>query len=272
MPISANSLIGTHDIAFITLDTLRYDVAETALKAGRTPCLEKLLPGGVWEKRHSPGTFTYAAHHAFFAGFLPTPVSPKGHKRLFASSFDGSTTTGEHTFTFNQPDLPSALASHGYHTICIGGVGFFNKKTPLGSVLPNLFLESHWSEDLGVTSPSSTEKQVDQSLSSIETLSDSKRVFLFLNVSAMHQPNCIFAHQDHDDVRSQEAALSYADSHLGHLLEQMRRRAPLLCIICSDHGTAYGDDGYEGHRLSHQSVLDIPYAEMILPQLNERTQ
>jgi hypothetical protein len=35
-------------------------------------------------------------------------------------------------------------------------------------------------------------------------------------------------------------------------------------IICSDHGTAYGEDGYWGHRVSHPVVWDVPYAEFIL--------
>ena len=52
------SLIGTHDVLFVTLDTLRYDVAMQALRAGQTPHLAKLLPGGAWEERHSPGNFT----------------------------------------------------------------------------------------------------------------------------------------------------------------------------------------------------------------------
>ncbi|RKH43579.1 metalloenzyme domain-containing protein, partial [Corallococcus sp. AB050B] len=70
-----NALVGTHDLLFLTLDTLRYDVAREELEAGRTPTLAALLPGGRWEERHSPASFTYAAHQAFFAGFLPTPVT-----------------------------------------------------------------------------------------------------------------------------------------------------------------------------------------------------
>jgi hypothetical protein len=44
----------------------------------------------------------------------------------------------------------------------------------------------------------------------------------------------------------------------------MRRRAPLLSILCSDHGTAYGEDGYHGHRIAHPVVWEVPYAEMVL--------
>src|SRR5262249_22622007 len=55
--LDARSLIGTHDALFITLDTLRYDVARDALAEGRTPNLAALLPGGAWEERQSPGNF-----------------------------------------------------------------------------------------------------------------------------------------------------------------------------------------------------------------------
>ena len=46
---NANDLIGTHDILFVTLDTLRYDVAQEALRRGLTPNLGAVLPGGRWE-------------------------------------------------------------------------------------------------------------------------------------------------------------------------------------------------------------------------------
>src|SRR4051812_9320189 len=74
--LEARRLVGTHDILFVTLDTLRYDVAAERYAAGRTPHLAAVLPAGGWEKRHSPGNFTFAAHAAFFAGFFPTPARP----------------------------------------------------------------------------------------------------------------------------------------------------------------------------------------------------
>src|ERR671933_1873874 len=102
--IDASRLIGSHDVLLVTLDTLRYDVARDALSAGHTPNLERVLPHGVWEARHSPGSFTYAAHHAFFAGFLPTPIAPGRHPRLFAARFPGSETTAPGTYVFDTPD------------------------------------------------------------------------------------------------------------------------------------------------------------------------
>lgn len=263
--MNARELIGTHDVLLMTLDTLRYDVAVDALDQGQTPNLASHLPGGQWELRHTPGNFTYAAHQAFFAGFLPTPPEPGPHPRLFATAFPGSETTGEETCVFNTPDIVSGFASRGYHTVCIGGVGFFNKQTPLGRVLPELFAESSWSEAMGVTSARSTEMQIAQALRCLAALPSEKRLFLFINVSALHQPNCLFSPEaKQDSCATQAAALAYVDHCLPTLFRAMRHRASVLCIVCSDHGTAYGEDGYDGHRLCHPVVWNVPYAEFLL--------
>jgi hypothetical protein len=266
--LNANELIGTHDVLLVTLDTLRYDVAQEALRQGRTPNLGAVLPCGRWEKRHSPGNFTYAAHQAFFAGFLPTPARPGKHPRLFAVRFPGSETTTEQTCVFDAPDIVTGFGSRGYHTVCIGGVGFFNKQSPLGRVLPGLFAESHWSPELGVTDPHSTANQVALAEDVLGRLSRRKRAFLFLNVSAIHQPNCIFVEgATTDSLATHAAALAYVDRCLPRLFAALQRRAPVLCILCSDHGTAYGEDGYHGHRISHPVIWTVPYAEFLLPEV-----
>jgi hypothetical protein len=265
--INAAALVGSHDILLLTLDTLRYDVAEAARAAGQTPFLAGLLSGGAWEARHTPGSFTYAAHQAFFAGFLPTPATPGPHSRLFALRFPGSRTTAPETCVFDTPDIVSGLAGRGYHTLCIGGVGFFDRRSPLGRVLPGLFAESHWTPALGVTGPHSTELQVALAVDRLAALPAARRVFLFLNASALHAPNHLFTPgATVDTPATQAAALAYVDHHLPPLFAALRRRAPLLAIICSDHGTAYGDDGYHGHRLAHPTVWTVPYAEFVLPQ------
>lgn len=260
--LNANRLVGTHDALFITLDTLRYDVAAALHAHGRTPNLSALLPAGGWERRHTPGSFTFAAHAAFFAGFLPTPARPGRHPRLFALRFPGSETTGDETAVFDAPNIVAGFQARGYHTICIGGVGFFNKLTPLGSVLPSLFDESHWAPELGVTDPRSTENQVDLARAQLAALPDDRRAFLFLNVSAIHQPNRFYLEDATEDtIESHAAALEYVDGALGKLFAGVKRRGPGFAVVCSDHGTAYGEDGYHGHRLAHPTVWDVPYAE-----------
>lgn len=264
--VNAKEIVGTHHVLFVTLDTLRYDVAQQELENGGTPNLAQVIPGGAWEQRHSPGSFTYAAHHAFFAGFLPTPIQPGSWMRLFATRFPGSATIGETTYAFDAPDIVTGFEQHGYHTICIGGVNFFNKLSPLGNVLPSLFQESFWSPSLGVTDLHSTENQVKLAIERLEKLPPGKRVFLFVNVSALHPPNHIFLPgAEQDSPESQAAALRYVDRHLVQLFLAIRQHGPVFVILSSDHGTAYGEDGYTGHRLGHPVVWTVPYAEFILP-------
>ncbi|GAA3426164.1 STM4013/SEN3800 family hydrolase [Streptosporangium nondiastaticum] len=263
-----NAIVGSHDLLLVTLDTLRYDVADELIRAGRLPTLARALPGGRWERRHSPGSFTYAAHAAILAGFLPTPAAPGPHPRLFAAAFPGSETTAEGTWVFDAADLPGGLARAGYHTVCVGGVGFFNKLTPLGSALPGLFAESHWEPAFGVTSPTSFEAQIECAERAVRGARGP--VFLFVNVSALHQPNWFHlpgaAREHGDDLRSHAAALEYVDRHIGRLFALMSARRPGFAIVCSDHGTAYGDDGYVGHRIGHEAVWTVPYGEFTMRQ------
>jgi hypothetical protein len=260
--IDMRKVVGDHDILLVTLDTLRYDVAAELAAAGRTPNLTAVLPGGTWECRHTPASFTYAAHHAFFAGFLPTPTPPGPHARLYAARFPGSETTDERTWVFDEPDVVGALANAGYHTVCVGGVGFFNQRSALGRVLPGLFAERHWAPELGVTNPGSFEAQLDV----IERITSAGPLFLFLNVSAVHQPNHHYlAGATRDGRTSHAAALEYVDRHIGRLFTFATARArPCLVIVCSDHGTAYGEDGHTGHRVAHEAVWTVPYAEFVL--------
>ena len=257
--------VGRSDILMMTLDTLRYDVADSLLKQGRLPGLAKHLPRDGWERRHSPATFTYAAHHAFFAGFLPTPTGQGPHKRLFASEFSGSETTGPQTFTFPESTLPQSLARVGYHTICVGGTGFFNPDNALGRVLPSLFEEALWSAQMSVVDRDSARNQVDCAITAIDRQRD-KRVFCFINFSAIHQPNWFYAYgkrpvDGRDTHTSHGEALVAVDRELPRLLDCFRRRGSLFAMVFSDHGTAYGEDNYWGHRLAHPVVWEVPYAD-----------
>ncbi len=250
------ALIGTVDILWITLDTLRYDVAASEWAPGGTPFLRDVIPEG-WEPRHTPASFTYAAHAAFFAGFLPTPIGPGPHLRQYALAFPGSETIGPETAVFDTPDVPAGLRVAGYHTACIGGTGFFNRATPLGRVLPGLFDEASWNPGFGVTHPDSTRNQVDAALTILRA---QDRVFLFVNLSAIHQPNRHYLPgAATDSLATHAAALRYVDGQLARLFAGLRR--PTAWVLMSDHGTCYGEDGYVGHRLGHPNVWTVPYAE-----------
>ncbi|WP_435127114.1 STM4013/SEN3800 family hydrolase [Actinacidiphila sp. bgisy144] len=266
MVINANDVIGTHHILFVTFDSLRYDVARAALHAGQTPHLAALLPGGKWEERRTQGSFTLPAHMSFFAGFLPVPSGPDRPHRLFACQTPRGTTIGPRTYVFDAPDIVTGLAAAGYHTVCIGGVGFFSRQTPLGSVLPALFQESHWSPDTGPDSPDSTRHQTDLALKALDNRDPAQPLFLFLNVSATHTPtHGYLPGATADSWESQCAALAYADTHLGRLFHALPDAGPWLVVLCADHGDAFGEDGHHGHGITHPTVWNVPYAELLLP-------
>lgn len=261
--IDAKGALGRCDLLFLTFDSLRLDVAQEAFRRGEIPNLAPLLPPAGWEARHSPASFTYAAHQAFFAGFLPTPAVPGRHERLFALSFPGSLTSGPRTCLFDAPDIVGGFAAAGYRTLCIGGVGFFNKQTPVARVLPGLFQESFWSPETSVSHPDSARNQFALAARLLARSPPAQRVFLFMNLSATHEPTRI--HQPcatEDSPETQRAALRDLDAAFGGFWAQARRRS-WLYVLCADHGEAFGEDGWSGHRIGHERVWTVPYAEGI---------
>jgi hypothetical protein len=256
---------GRSDVVLLTLDALRYDVAAETLASGKAPHLATLIPHG-FERRHTPATFTFAAHQAFFAGFFPTPIGPGPHLRSIALRAAGSRTLGPDTLVMDAPSIVEGFRSGGYHTICIGGTTFFDSMSPLGCVMPGLFDEAHWSRELGVTSRRAPALQIRLAAQRLAALPAERRAFLFVNVSATHPPARIFVKgARHESTQTQLAALREVDRQLPLLLETLRARGGAVGIVCSDHGTCFGEDGLVGHRFAHDKILSVPYAEFELP-------
>ncbi|MGP2440831.1 STM4013/SEN3800 family hydrolase [Streptomyces sp. JW3] len=259
--IDAAKIIRAGDgILFVTLDSLRYDVAAGALQRGRTPRLAELLPGGAWERRQTPGTFTLPAHMAFFSGFLPKLPQREQPPRLWECRPPAFKQVPEETFQFDAANLLDGLVQHGYRTVCIGGVTYFSRETPLGNVLPDLFLEDHWRPEFCSPEPDSAHHQVDQALAVADRYAGRRPLFLFVNISATHVPHGHYVDSSEDTAASQAAALAYADAHLGRLLDGLTQHGRWLVILCADHGDAYGDDGFHGRGIAHPSVFNVPFA------------
>jgi Sulfatase len=250
------------DLVMITFDSLRFDVASRALREGRTPFLEKLT-GGNWECRHTPGSFTYAAHAAFFAGFWPTPITPGPQARPFALRFPGQRTVDASTCMLPGDNIVAGLRERGYRTVCIGGVGFFNKLNPLGRVFPAMFEESEWSPAFSVSALHSTRDQVRCAVGKIDATPETQPLFLFLNLSATHPPTHVYLPGARaDSIDTQLAALVYVDRQLPPLFERLaKRRRGGRAYLMSDHGTLFGEEGFTGHRVAHPDVWNVPYAE-----------
>ncbi|MFF8812433.1 STM4013/SEN3800 family hydrolase [Streptomyces pactum] len=249
-------------ILFVTLDSLRWDVAQSALAEGLTPGLAGLLPTGGWERRHTPGSFTLPAHMAFFHGFLPKLPQPTQPPRLWECRPPAFKTVPPETFVFEAPSLLKGLRMHGYRTICVGGVTYFSRQTPLGHVLPDLFDEDHWRTEFCSPERDSARHQVDHALELAET-HRSRPLLLFVNISATHVPHGHYLGDSTDTWQSQRAALAYADPHLSRLITTLTSTQRWLIIVCADHGDAFGDDGYHGRGIAHPSVMTVPFTAMV---------
>ncbi|MDV9169139.1 STM4013/SEN3800 family hydrolase [Streptomyces sp. W16] len=246
-------------ILFVTLDSLRYDVARDAMGEGLTPCLEQLIPEGKWERRHTSGSFTLPAHMSFFSGFLPKLPQPEQPPRLWECRPPAFKAVTEGTFIFDAPNLLEGLSRHGYHSVCVGGVTYFSRETPLGSVLPDLFDEDHWRPEFCSPEIDSTRHQVDHAVELAEH-HNGQPLFLFVNVSATHVPHGHYIGKSIDTVTSQKAALAYVDRHLSRLINTLTAKGRWLIILCADHGDAYGDDGFHGRGIAHPTVMNVPFA------------
>jgi hypothetical protein len=262
-----NQVVGSHDLLFVTLGTLRYDVAAELAAAGLTPNLTRAMPEGRWERRYTPASLSYAAHHAFFAGFWPVPTTSGPHSRLFAARFAGATSVSGQTWVYDGPDLICGLAKAGYHTVCVGGADVFDHRSPMGGVLSSLFDERHWDPEFGAANPDSLTAQLDRVAQVMLSASARKPLLVFLNVSAIHAPNRYYLEGAAEDSwSSHAAALEYVDKHMARLFELASSRGrPCFAVVCSDRGTAYGEDGALGAKVAHEVVWTVPYAEFVVP-------
>lgn len=267
--IDMGQVVGALDILFICLDTLRYDVAIQEEAAGTTPALNRY---GPWESCQAPGNFTYPSHHAMFAGFLPYKSGTKGmaeRELLFYPKAIGlRRKVPKGAYAFYGSTVMEGLARDGYETWCVGGVSFFDKRTDMGKIFPGYFQQSFWRPSFGCTVKDSTKNQVDFILGKIDSFDGGmgKRIFLYLNVDAIHYPNYFYLDgASHDSLSSHAAALCYADAHLGRLFDGWKKsRGGAFVICCSDHGTCYGEDGCHLHGINHPMVLTVPYKHFFL--------
>lgn len=264
--INMNEIVGSHDILFVCLDTLRWDVARREEARGATPVLNRY---GNWKKCHAPGSFTYPSHHAMFAGFLPSPAKPAPLMRREMLFFPKNIGLGkrppEKSFAFDGATWIEGLAKVGYQTICIGGVAFFDRRSDIGKVFPAMFQHSYWNPSFGCTIKDSADRQVDFAADRLARIDPAQRVMMYLNIDAIHYPNFFYLDgAKKDNIETHAAALRYVDGALDRLFAAFKQRGKTFVIVCSDHGTCYGEDGYEFHAIAHEVVYTVPYKHFIL--------
>lgn len=265
--VDMNQIVKRADILLICLDALRYDAAVQEEAAGTTPVLNRY---GPWEKCQAPGNFTYPAHHAMFAGFLPCRYDIKNmtdRELLFYPTAIGlRRKVPQGAYAFQGSTIMEGLSRDGYDTWCVGGVAFFDKRSDMGKVFPGYFEKSFWRPSFGCQVKDSTKNQVDFILKKLEDADAGRHIFLYLNVDAVHYPNYFYLDgASRDSLSSHAAALRYVDGELGRLFDGWKvLRKDTFVICCSDHGTCYGEDGCWMHGLNHPMVETVPYKHFFL--------
>lgn len=263
--VDMSKIVGSHDIIFLCLDTLRYDAAVEEEQNGGTPILNRY---GAWEKRQAPGNFTYPSHHAIFAGFLPMQDEARnladGEVLFMPKGINKN--LSPHIYQFSGGNIPKGLSEDGYDTWCVGGVTFFDKRSDIGKVFPAMFEKSWWNPSFSCPVKESVDNQVDFILKKLEKQTDDRKIFLYLNVCSIHYPNHFYVEgAKADDLNTHRAALRYTDAQLGRLFDGWKEKRGDTFVVCfSDHGTCYGEDGYSFHAVNHPVVNTVPYKHFFL--------
>lgn len=264
--IDMNQIIGRYDVLFVCLDTLRYDVAKEEEDKGLTPHINQY---GRWNKCHAPGNFTYPSHHAMFAGFLPSLAEPMPlmdrNMLFFPKDIGMGNKVPEGSFAFEGATFIEGLSKVGYQTICVGGVAFFNKRSDIGRVLPSFFQKSYWNPSFGCPVKESFDNQIRFIKRKVEEIDVNQRICMYLNIDTIHYPNYFYLEGAKEDNKETHAkALHYVDERIDTLFDIFKKRGKTLVILCSDHGTCYGEDGYEFHCVSHEVVYTVPYEHFVI--------
>lgn len=205
-----------------------------------------------------------------FAGFLPCRYEAKNvadrELLFFPSSIGLGKKAPKGAYGFQGRTVMEGLARDGYDTWCVGGVSFFDKRSDLGKVFPSYFQKSYWNPSFSCPVKDSTKNQVDFLLRKISKADPKQKIFLYLNVDAIHYPNYFYLEEASKDcIESHAAALRYVDGELGRLFREWKeQRGSAFVICCSDHGTCYGEDGCQFHGFNHPIVNTVPYKHFFL--------
>lgn len=246
------------NIAFITLDSLRWDAAINA----ETPNLKKLfkrLKIG-WHKVYAQATYTLPAHVAMFHdGHLPTNdveiKTPKDYSRrnkyrVFNINLGWNR---KREFRFQVPEARNLIKGYetlGYRTVGIGGVKWFCTTLPTTNLWFEYFQEFYWKREFAEENPDAFDEQIVLS----KTLLNNEKgpIVFFLNIPSCHRP-C----RKNNNLKGQSLALNYIDSKIPQIFELLPR--PVTIFLMSDHGTCFDEDGgLRGHGFYHPKVMEIP--------------
>jgi arylsulfatase A-like enzyme len=265
------------NLVYIVVDSARYDTFVEA----RTPNMDAVART---ERRYSFASWTSPSHFVYLMGMTPH-ANPIG---VFASevyhadyrSWGPRLGMGEIAMKEFVPQfwLPGFLKLRGYATHAMVSMPIINPKTVLSRDFDSYrLMERH--DDFGA-------------IIDAVAFSPARPSFYFLNLGEAHYPYMIpqtelppligdggvirrrgevvpgvgagEAYYDAAHLKrfreGQVAAIERVDRLMGRLLEKCP--AETYCIITSDHGELFGEDGFFGHGpICHEKVFEVPFLE-----------
>lgn len=253
-----------NNIALITLDSLRYDVASVTT----TPIIDSLGPS--WFKAYSNGTDTYTSHSAMLKfGHLPHTMDQKAPKYLryklsryylfrAVLSLDKNRRA-----KYSLPvarNIVRGFSKLGYRTVGIGGVDWFNTNIITSEFWNQYFDEFYWKKSFSQSALNCFDHQVDFAVDILKNHDKVQPLFFFLNISATHNPSFIVRNQ----FKTQQEALQYVDSKIKRIFDLIPK--PCHIILTGDHGSVFEEDNYitTGHGFYHQKVMTVPIKDFLI--------
>lgn len=221
------------------------------------------------------GTFTYPAHMAMFQGFFPTiggklsgsqgfVVSRPIYNRFSQSVYKWFYRSDRYCLTelTGSGSIPLVLRDKKYRTVAIGGVGWFNKRTPMRLGFEEFIYETNG------------EKAINEFINQITR----EPYYGLLNFGTTHRPyrvpemprklKRVRSPRSGNDYNSQYsyklrdkqvACMTYTDKILVKLFEWLKStKLRTVVCFCSDHGDCMGEDGCYGHGFMHPNIMTVP--------------
>ncbi|MFQ5964297.1 MAG: hypothetical protein ACE5KZ_08445 [Candidatus Scalinduaceae bacterium] len=245
----------THNFLIVTIDSLRYDVSITADIPNFKKWFVKYGTHDNFVKTYAPATYTLPSHMSMFVtGIFPENRELEGYYNRYSQSMIRTKSVEvrgkRNGINFDAPNIIQGFSSHGFKTIGIGGVGWFNSSMSTSKLLTDMFSEFYFDDLFRESNPKSLEEQIKKIKKAVN---HKEKTFLFLNVSSTHFPYCDFSL----NFEGQKKALEYVDQHIDEVLSFLSEDRELFCIICADHGEVFGLGG-RGHGFFHPKVMEVP--------------
>lgn len=131
-------------------------------------------------------------------------------------------------------------------------------------MFPAMFKESYWYPNFSCT----VKESMDNQLTLINKKVNAEHpLMMYINIDTIYYPNHFYIEnaKPGDTVETHAAALHYIDARIEKLFDIFRQTGrETLVILCSDHGTCYGEDGKYFHSFNHPIVNTVPYFHFVL--------